>query len=104
MATVRIVLGKVNNASMVPVLMAVPINKVTFTSSGANQATAFAVENNDGDGGRDDVWQITVTGGNVKVAFGPSPDATVDFDHIILDGQTREFSALALQKCAVTDL
>ena len=71
-----------------PVVAGVPEAKQTITSSGTTQSTTIAAAPGN-------ICQITATGGNVWAAFGASPTAAAGSDHLIIDGQTREFGFLA---------
>lgn len=84
MATVHVT---VNDATLrSPVINSQPLDVATATSSGSSAEIAGVV------GIRDKIWQVTVTGGNVWVAFGSNPTAVSGAGHLVLDGETREFA------------
>ena len=83
MATVHVT---VNDAYIRnPVIGSQPADVATATSSGSSAEVSGVV------GVKDKIWQVTVTGGNIWVAFGSNPTAVSGAGHLVLDGQTREF-------------
>lgn len=95
MATVNVIFGKMTPRGVL--MGAQPSSIEDITSSGTSQATTATASTGD-------AAQVTVTGGAVRVAFGPSPTATATDAILILDGQTREFGGLQSgDKCAVID-
>lgn len=94
MATVNVIFGAVVPSRTL--MGCQPSASENITSSGTSQQTTITAQTHD-------AAQITVTGGAVRVAFGPNPTA-VAASILILDGQTREFGGLSNgDKCAVID-
>lgn len=87
-----------------PVPDPVPVLHEVKTSSGTSSPTTGAAA---GEAGTktNQVWVITVSGGDVRVKFGAAPVAAdaADGGWLVLDGQTREFTALGGHKAAVID-
>ena len=84
MATVHVT---VNDAYIRnPVIASQPADVATATSTGTSAEVTGVV------GLATKIWQLTVTGGNIWVAFGSNPTAVSGAGHLILDGETREFS------------
>lgn len=80
-----------------PVVAAHPRAKQLVTSSGTSQATTITAQANE-------VCEITASGGPVWVAFGAAPTAAAGSDHLILDGQSRQFGMLIPgEKVAIID-
>lgn len=76
---------------------AYPSSVEVMTSSASNQVSA-------GSAGPAEVCVVTCSGGNVYLAFGVTPDATVTSKRrLVLDGQTRTFQVNAGHKAAVVD-
>ena len=104
MATVHISVGDVNSRGDTG--MSMPVRKSqakysqTMTSTGSSAAsTITAVQ------ALDDFWSITAKGGDIYAAFGLTPNAAADPRELILDGQTRDFSATeAGEKVAIKDV
>lgn len=106
MATVRINVVRLRNSDSsqaafgkaAPVPLSKPVNAgATITSSGSSQATSITASIKDGD-----IWDVTVSGGNVWVKAAAAPTAAPDADFLLLDGQTRQFAAsVNLEKLAV---
>lgn len=68
-----------------------------ITSSASNQVSTAGAANGDS-------ALITATGGNVYIAFGASPDATVAATRrLVLDGTSRPFAVPTGHKVAVVD-
>lgn len=86
MATVHITFRQAMDG-VAPVVAAVPRAKESITSSGASQASTITAQ-------RGEKCQITVSGGDVYVAFGASPTASAGNDDLISAGSTREFGFL----------
>lgn len=107
MATVHITVGQVTGVSTagasMPVARSVPISADTMTSSGTSAQSSITAST--GSLSRQAAfWSITVTGGNVFVAFGPDPTAASDTGHLLIDGTTRDFAVTASsEKIAVID-
>ena len=102
MATVNVVLTKVegyddSGRHVIPVPAADYKVQENFTSSGTSQATTAAAA------GRDEVWCVTVSGGDVYVSVGSSPTAASGTGWLIKDGVTWQASAEADQKLALID-
>lgn len=49
------------------------------------------------------VWEVTASGGDVRVIFGDNPTATTTTGRRVVDGQTREFTGRPGQKMALID-
>lgn len=93
MATVNIVFARAMERQT-PVASMPPFSKEDITSSASSVVSANSAPN-------DAVCIITVTGGNIRAAFGPSPSAVASGDILITDGQTREFMLPQGHKVAV---
>lgn len=65
----------------------VPQRGETIATTGSSQASGIT-----GDIRSGDIWDVTVTGGNVWIQAGANPVATAGSDFLMLDGQTRQFS------------
>lgn len=93
MSTVHVTLnnvqGRALTSSTMPVVDSQPVDAATATSSASSAEVAGIV------GAAGKFWQITVTGGNVWVAFGTNPTAVSGAGHLILDGETRDFAVTA---------
>ena len=103
MAVVDIKLAAVINRSIynnpAPAIDAVYIDTDFITLSGTSQQSDFSVPTN----AAGLFWVLTVSGGNIRALFGSDPTAaaTEDGGWLILDGQTRIFSATGGHKVAV---
>jgi hypothetical protein len=103
MATVDIALAAAQSVGRsggtMPVIDAIPIDTDLISSSGSSVQSDFAVPA----GAAGLFWVITVTGGNVRVKFNDNPTAVAaeDGGWLVLNGQTREFGAVAGHKAAV---
>lgn len=102
MATVHIVLSKVQGLALtgvtMPVANSVPLYSDTKTSSVTSQQSDITAPDTNA------FWSITATGGNVYVKFGSNPTAVTDEGWLILDGQTRDFAvSAASEKVAIKD-
>src|SRR5687768_2018490 len=96
MATVSIVLAQRAQES-VPVLRTEVYASESKTSgAGSSQSTAVAPSN-------DYYWVVTSSGGAIWVRFGANPTAAAGDDWLIPDGGTREWEAVAGDKCAIVD-
>ena len=98
MATVHITVGQVTgvatSGTSMPVARSVPIGADTMTSTGASAQSSITAST--GSLSRQAAfWSITVTGGNVFVAFGANPTAASDSGHLLIDGTTRDFAVAA---------
>lgn len=103
MATVNVIncpIGVVRETTGLPSLLDDNYVSVMTTSSGTSGTPAIVAKDYGSNGG---AWIITVSGGNVTVKFGASPEATSQ-DILILDGQTREFWARPGDTVAIIDL
>jgi len=81
MATVHVT---VNDAYIRnPVIGSQPLDVATAVNADGLVAGVVGV--------KDKIWQVTVTGGNIWVAFGSGPAVGNGAGHLVLDGQTREF-------------
>ena len=102
-ATVDIALAKVENAAVggaqMPVIAPVPLDTDLITTISSSQQSDFAVPA----GTVGAFWVITATGDKIRAKFGADPTAVAaeDGGWLILDGQTREFSAVPGHKVAV---
>jgi hypothetical protein len=99
LATVHVTLGRVSaradTGSTLPVLSSVPRAAETLVSTPASAAAQMV-------GQVGEVWSITVTGGDVFVAFGAEPVAASGAGRLLLAGQSREFAVTAVgEKLAV---
>lgn len=103
MAVVGITLSKVKGTSQdgaaLLVVASHPDHVEAMVSSASSQASTIAADQARGD----QIWQITVSGNDVWVKFGANPVADSGEDHLICDGQTREFVAEDGDKLAVID-
>lgn len=102
MATVHIVLSKVQGraltGSTMPVADSVPLFSDTMTSSGTSAQSSITAPDTNG------FWSITAKDGSVFVKFGSNPTAVTDEGWLILDGQTRDFAvSAASEKVAIKD-
>ena len=102
MATVHVTISRVDDrgdtGGALPLVTSVPEAAQTITSSGTSAASTIAAAKADGL-----VWSVTATS-NVFVAFGASPTAVSGSGHLVLAGQTRDFSVTAAgEKIAVKD-
>jgi hypothetical protein len=104
MATVHIVIAEVENraersGATIPVIKSIPKSVETITTTVTSQpSTIETVES-------DDFWSVTATGGNVWIEFGITPVAAPGRGWLILNGETREFSASMVgEKLAIRDV
>lgn len=103
MAVVDIKLAAVVNRSIynspAPAIDALYADTDLITTSGSSTQADFTVPAE----ASGYFWIITVTGGNIRALFGSNPTAAANEDGgwLILDGQTRVFTASSGQKVAV---
>lgn len=95
MATVAITFKPAMDSN-VPISSLAFSSNQTFTSSGTSQATTGAASNND-------IVQIIVDGGNVRVINGTSPTAVANDTCQLLTPNTYHFSIPVGHKVAVID-
>lgn len=103
MATVHVTMNNVQGRSITgafpPVVDSQPTDAATATSSATSAEIAGIV------GAIGQFWQVTVTGGNVWIAFGTNPAAGSGSGHLVLDGETREFAVTAAgEEIAIKDV
>lgn len=99
MATVHVTLGRVGaraeTGSTLPILPGAPRAAETLASAGVSAPAGLVAQ-------AGEVWSLTVTGGDVFVAFGPNPVAASGAGRLLLAGQTRDFAVSAAgEKVAV---
>ena len=75
---------------------AVRAQQADITTSSTSQPTAIVAEVNE-------IWMVTVKGGDVRMAAGEAPAAVNNQGIKLLDGSTRPFTAEAGQKLAFID-
>lgn len=101
MATVSIALGRARNFSAsresLPVLDC-DATEETITTDATSKVTVLAATSD-----YEQIFEVTATGGNVRVEFGPAPTASTTIGFLVLDGQTRHFGAKSGYKAAVTN-
>ncbi|MDP3853612.1 hypothetical protein [Phenylobacterium sp.] len=91
MATVHVVLARVNGRADTGATMPIPMSQSTADETVTSTVNSVAVPGLAGELGQ--CWSLTVTGGNIWARFSSSgDDAGVDVGWLILDGQTREFA------------
>ncbi len=101
MADVNLVRMEIDNRAKTGIVM--PVMNSIFKSSETLTAGATAQLFADaGEVDRAELWIITVTGGNVRVAFGSAPVASPSTGMLLLPGR-HEFSAMIGQKVSVID-
>jgi hypothetical protein len=103
MATVHVTLSVVDDrastGASLPVINSVPVAAQTLASAAASAVGNVTASKADGL-----FWSVTAKGGDVWVAFGANPVAASGSGHLILAGQTRDFSVAATgEKIAVKD-
>lgn len=97
MAIVHIVLSNTSGATL-PAVSSVPLEAETITSDDASQVSQTIAST-----AADRSWSITSTG-NVWVAFGSMPVAVEGTGHLVLAGETRNFSVTAVgERVSVRD-
>ena len=102
MATVHVTMnnvqGRAITGSTMPVVDSQPTDAATATSSASSAEVAGIV------GAIGQFWQVTVSGGDVWVAFGTNPTAASGSGHLVLDGETRDFAVTAVgEEIAIKD-
>lgn len=95
MATIGIVIDDVHRT----VPNSVPIAAESITSSGASQQSTNSIAA----GATNQMWILTASGGAVWAKFGADPTAAAGDDHLVPDGATRAFDAVAGQRAAIID-
>lgn len=86
MATLNVVFGRAMDGPA-QVISGVGVSSQSITTSASSQASTVSAGNNQ-------VCELTVSGGNVWVAFGASPTASAGTSFLLVDGQTRHFGHL----------
>lgn len=102
MATVHVTLsrvkGRASTGSTMPVRDSVELFADTMTSSATSAQSAITAPD------LDCFWNVTVTGGNVWVKFGPNPTAGSGAGHLLLGGSYPDFSPITVgEKIAIKD-
>jgi hypothetical protein len=96
MATFHVSFGRAGDSG-IEVMPARPNASQAITTSGSSQASTITAK-------QGDQCRVTVTGGNVYIAFGASPTAVSTTGYLLLDGDKDYFGALnAGDKVAVID-
>lgn len=99
-----IILTTVNGRALTGATLMIPDSAIAdsdvITSSGTSQQSDFAVPAGNI---TNYVWEIIAVNGNIRVKFGVNPTAVAaeGGGRLVLSGQTRWFSAVELEKCAV---
>ena len=87
-----------DTGASLPLITSVPEAVDTVTSSGTSQQASITPAKADGL-----IWSVT-SKGDVWVKFGANPTAASDDGHLVLAGQTRDFSVTAAgEKIAIKD-
>ena len=102
MALVHVTLSRIDDrgdtGGSMPVITSVPEAADTVTSSGTSAQSSIVAAKADGL-----FWSVT-SKGDIWVKFGANPTAAQDDGHLILAGQTRDFSVTAAgEKIAIKD-
>ena len=102
MATVHVTLSRVDDrgdtGAALPLVTSTPEAAETITRSSSSQPSTISASKADGL-----VWSVTATG-NVFIRFGANPTAASGQGHLVLAGQTRDFTVTAAgEKIAVKD-
>jgi hypothetical protein len=100
MATVHVTLSRVQSRgetnNPMPVVYSVPESAQTMASTGVSQQSTLTATKNQ-------IWSVTAKG-DIFVAFGTNPAAASGAGHLVLAGQTRDFSVTAAgEKIAIKD-
>lgn len=107
MATVTINLVKAKNrggASGASLNMPVPASVQEATEDLETSATSQATTITSSDAFAGEFWDVVVSGGNVRLAFGADPTAQEDAGWLVLDGERIQFGASGPgEKLAVID-
>lgn len=92
MARIHVVLARTNKES--PVLNSIPLGRAFVDTAGGVQSPPLVASNTDKTGTFRKVWQVTALEGNAWLKFGSAPVASAGNDHLIMQGQTREFAVI----------
>lgn len=93
--------GLLDGASaFMPVPESIPQEEEEITSAGTHEVTTIASSANY----IYEFWDITVSGGAVRMVAGTTPEATDSTGWLLLDGSNRQFSvSVASEKLSIID-